>query len=77
MTFSYSFTKAYLHSFALKKKTKMCREHVDAGHRGGEHAIAAVVCVTDVEHGMREYDDLVFKWVFVRRCVGIEGYYGF
>ena len=51
-------------------KTKVCREHVDAGHRGRELAGAAVVCVTDVEHGMREHDDLVFKWMFVRRRVG-------
>ena len=59
------------------KNTEVGREHVDAGHRGGEHAGAAVICVADVEHGMGEDDHLVRKWVFVRRCVGIEGYHGF
>ena len=53
----------------------MCREHVDAGHRGREHSGAAVVGVTDVEHGMGEHDHLVRSGLFVRRCVGIEGYY--
>jgi len=39
--------------------TEVCREHVDAGHGGREHAGAAVVCVADVEHGMGEDDDLI------------------
>ena len=57
-------------------KTEVCREHVEAGHRGREHAGAAVVGVTDVNYGMGEDDDLVRSGLFIRRRVGIEGYHG-
>ena len=68
--------KSVLPPFRINN-TEVGREHVDAGHRGREYAGAAVICVADVEHGVGEDDHLVRKWVFVRRCVGIEGYHGF
>jgi len=52
--------KSVIPDFCMNE-TEVGREHVDAGHRGREHAGAAVICVTDVEHGMGEDDHLVLK----------------
>jgi len=56
----------------LRIKTEVCREHVDAGHRCREHAGAAVVCVTDVEHGMGEHD-VMYKYLLY--CIPFNSQY--